>query len=176
MRRLLFAAPLAILLGSVACGDGPGKDDAEATQAAAESPTPGNVNEQPQVPDKDLPTPTPIPDTLPVVQVVVAGKPFAPTRGEFGALPKVKIDAGGKSYEGVSLSVLAEKAGAAEGAVATIQGTRADNLRLGAIRFPLGEIGASTVFMLDEGGRLVLASSSVPPDQWLKDVTGIALN
>jgi hypothetical protein len=175
MRRLLFAAPLAILLAAAACGDGEDKDEAEPTQAAEESPA-GNVNEQPQVPDKVIPTPTPVPDGVPIVQVVVAGKPFAPTRSEFGELPKVKIDAGGKTYEGVSLSALAEKAGASSSAVATIQGTRADNLRLGAIRFPLGEIGGSTVFMLDEGGHLVLASSSVPEEQWLKDVTGIALN
>ena len=179
MRRFLLAAPLAILLVSAACGDGSDEDAADATETASESPTvDGSAgHQQPQVADKVIPTPTSIPDTLPVVQVVVAGKPFAPTRSEFGALPKITIDAGGKSYEGVSLSALAEKAGgASEGAVATIQGTRTDSLRLGAIRFPLGDIGASTVFMLDEGGRLVLASSSVPQEQWLKDVTGIALN
>ena len=176
MRRLLFAAPLAILLLGAACGDGPDKDEQDEATAAADVSPVSNPNEQPQVPDKQLPTPTPVPDSVPLVQVVAGGKTFTPTRPEFGDLPKTKVEAGGKTYEGVTLSALATQAGAGEGAIATIQGTRMDNLRLGAIRFALSEIGSSTVLYLDENGHLLLASSSVPQDQWLKDVTGIALN
>ena len=60
--------------------------------------------------------------------------------------------------------------------IATINGTRMDNLRLGAVRFTLTEIGASTVFVMDDTGRITLASSTIPTDQWLKDITGIGLN
>ena len=175
MRRLFFAAiPLALVLGS-ACGDGngAGNDDADATSEATAT---LDVNVQPQSPDREIATPTPIPDDQPLVQVVVAGKPYLPTRADLAALPKAKITAGGNSYEGVSLATLAEKAGAPAGATATIQGTRMDNLRLGAIRFPLPDIGASTVFVIDDKGHLLLASTTVPHDQWLKDITGISLN
>ena len=176
MRRLALAAmPFALLTLAAACGDGDKKDDAQQTTTAQESPT-ANVNEQPQVPDKQLPTPTPIPDTVPVIQVAFAGKVYAPMRSDFTALPKVKVNAGGKEYEGVSLAALAEKAAAKTDAVATIQGTRADNLRLGAIRFPLPDIAATTVFVIDDNGHVALFSSSIPQEQWLKDVTAIALN
>lgn len=175
MRRLLFAAPLAILALSAACGDGPDKDEQEQTQAAEQSPV-SNPNEQPQVPDKDLATPTPVPDGVPILQVVGGGNAFTPTRPEFAELPKTKLDANGKTYEGVTLAALAEKTGADGASVVTIHGTRLDNLRLGAIRFSLGEIASSTVLFLDENGRMVLASTSVPQEQWLKDVTSIALN
>jgi len=175
MRRLVLAVtPFALLALATACGDGEKSDTPQTPTVEA---TPSTVaNEQPQVPDKPLPSPTPIPDTLPVVQVAFAGKVFAPTKADFSALPKAKVTAGGKEYEGVTLAALAEKAGGKADSVATIQGTRADNLRLGAIRFPLADVGASTVLVIDDGGHLALFSSSIPQEQWLKDVTSIALN
>ena len=128
MRRLALAAmPFALLTLAAACGDGDKKDDAQQTTTAQESPT-ANVNEQPQVPDKQLPTPTPIPDTVPVIQVAFAGKVYAPMRSDFTALPKVKVNAGGKEYEGVSLAALAEKAAAKTDAVTPPKTT---NLRNG---------------------------------------------
>lgn len=175
MRRFALAAlPLALLALATACGDGDKKGDAQETPAAEASST-ANVNEQPQVPDKELPSPTPIPDTLPVIQVAFGGKVYAPTKADFSSLPKTKLSAGGKEYEGVPLSALAEKAAASGDAVATIQGTRTDNLRLGAVRFPLSDIGSSTVLVVDDGGHVALFSSSIPQEQWLKDVTAIAL-
>jgi hypothetical protein len=157
MRRILLAAPIALLLAA-ACGDGEDPEVATPTsEVATVDAAAGDGHAQPQVADKPLPSPTPIPDDAPLIQVVVGGTPFSPTRSQFGELPKVQIEAGGKSYEGVTLSALAAKAGASESAVATIQGTRGDNLRLGAIRFPLGEIGASTVLVLDEAGHLALS-------------------
>ena len=176
MRRLALAAmPLALLALAAACGDGNKKDDAQQTAAAQETPSP-NVNEQPQVPDKQLPSPTPVPDTLPVIQVGFAGKVYAPTKSDFTGLPKVKVTAGGKEYEGVALSALVEKAAAGAAATATIQGTRVDNLRLGAVRFPIADVGGSTVFAVDDSGHVALFSSTIPQEQWLKDVTSIALN
>ncbi len=174
MRRfLLAAAPFAILLGA-ACGDGEDKpDDGENTPEAALT---QDSNQQPQVADQAMPTPTPLADTDPVLQVVAMGQAYTPTKGDFTALPKVSIDAGGKSYEGVSLAALAEKAGAPAAGFVTIQGTRADNLRFGAVRFPLAEVGTNTVLILDETGHVLFASSSVPQEQWLKDISGIALN
>jgi hypothetical protein len=184
MRRFLLAAlPLVLFVGA-ACGDDDGDGDG-GEQADGETPTlsPADAvatsdasNQQPQAPDKPLPSPTPVPDGSPLLQVVVAGNPYTPTRAEFADLPKTSIDAGGNKYEGVTLAALAEQAGAAAESVVTIQGTRSDNLRFGAIRFPLAEIGASTVLVMDESGHLLLASTSVPQDQWLKDITGIAMN
>ncbi len=176
MRRLALAAmPFALLALTTACGDGEKKDDARQTTAAQETQAP-NVNEQPQVPDQQLPTPTPIPDTLPVLQVAFGGKVYAPTKADFGGLPKAKVSAGGKDYEGVSLAALVEKAAAGSAATATIQGTRIDNLRLGAVRFPVADISGSTVFVVDDSGHVALFSSTIPKEQWLKDVTSIALN
>jgi hypothetical protein len=180
MRRLLIAAAFAVFFAGAACGDGPDKSEQSGQPSATPDPrgAPPTVveNQQPQVPDKQLPTPTVVPDGLPVLQVLVAGKAFAPVRSEFAGLPKVTVSAGGTSYEGVSLEALATKAGAQPSAVATIQGTRSDNLRLGSIRYALAEIGPSTVLVMDESGHIRLASSSVPAEQWLKDITGIALN
>lgn len=175
MRRFALAAlPFALLALATACGDGDKKEDAQQTNAEA-SPT-LNSNEPPQVPDKLMPTPTPIPDTLPVIQVAFSGKIYAPTKADFGGLPKAKVSAGGKEYEGVTLASLVEKAAAPSARTATIEGTRMDNLRLGAIRFPVADIGGSTVFVVDDSGHVALFSSSIPPEQWLKDVTSIALN
>jgi hypothetical protein len=179
VRRLLLAAlPFALLIPAIACGGDDAEDQPEENggETAAETTPEAGENEPTPIPDKPLPSPTPIPDDVPVVQLVAGGKQYAPMRSEFAALPKTKISAGGKDYEGVTLTTLAEKAGAPAGSTVTIQGTRADNLRFGAVRFPLSEIGAGTVFMLDEAGHVTFASSSVPPEQWLKDLTGIAFN
>ncbi len=184
MRRFAFAAvPCAFLLISAACGDDGSQSSGELTsiagsaQQTAQAGTPTtNANDQPQVPDKALPTPTPVPDTSPVIQVGSSGNIYAPSKAEFATLPRIKISSGGKDYEGVSLAVLAEKGAPRTGAIATIQGTRFDNLRLGAIRFPLADIAASTVLIMDASGHITLASTSIPSEQWLKDVISVALN
>jgi|GEM_PF-4190342 len=184
MRRFLLAAlPFAILAGAACGGDDSSPDDGQNGNGQTPTLSPADAvatadasNQQPRVPDRPLPTPTPIPDGSPLLQVVAGGKPYTPTRADLAALPKASIDAGGKKYEGVTLAALAEAAGARAEAVVTIQGTRNDNLRFGAIRFPLAEIGPSTVLVLDESGHLLLASTSVPQEQWLKDITGISMN
>jgi hypothetical protein len=176
-KRFVFVAvPLAILAFS-ACGGGDddGADDDATTTATDATPT-LQIDEQPQVPDTPVAAPSPIPDDVPVIQVSASGKPYTPLRSEFAALPKSTISAGGKTYEGVSLAALANAAGAKPDSLVTIQGTRSDNLRLGAIRFPLAEIGETTVLVMGDNGHILLASSTVPVDQWLKDLTGIGLN
>jgi hypothetical protein len=183
MRRLSFAvAPLALALLLGACGGG-GDDspnggdepaptlspiDAQRTAAAAQ--------DQPQVPDTPLPKPTPVPDDTPIVQVVAGQTRYAPTRAEFAALPTAEIQADGKTVKGVTIATLASQVGAGADTVLTIQGTRVDNLRLGAIRFALAEIAENTVVVMNEEGHLALASSFIPAEQWLNTLTGIAFN
>lgn len=170
-RRIVLSAVPIMLLAFSACGDG---DPAVSTPEPTVESTPTlQSNEQPHVPDTPIAEPSPVPSDVPVIQVVANGKQYAPLQPEFAALPKMTITANGKRYEGVSLAALAGQAGAAPTATATIQGTRTDNLRLGAIRFGLDEIGATTVLVMSDTGHILLASSTVPPDQWLKDVTGI---
>lgn len=185
MRRWTFAAaPLALaaLLFAACGGDDNGQatgDDATATptlSAADAQRTAVAAQDQPQVPDTPLPKPTPVPSDAPVVQVVAGQARFAPTRAEFEALPTAEIQANGKTVKGVTIATLASQVSAGAGTVVTIQGTRADNLRLGAVRFALSEIGENTVVTMDDQGHLALASSFIPPEQCLNTLTGIAFN
>ena len=183
MLRLRFAAALLLLVPAAAAACG-GDDDAPAGDAGA-APTVSEADarrtevaqglEQPVPPDRPLPTPTPLPDGLPVLQVVApGGTAYTPTRDEFTALPATTLKIGGKEYTGVTLAAVAAKAGAPAGSTATIQGTRMDNLRYGAIRYPLAEVGETTLLVLNEAGYLDLVSSSIPQEQWLHTLTGIA--
>jgi hypothetical protein len=186
IRRLSYAAlaPFALALVLGACGgddddasDGGDEPTATPTLSAMDAQRATvTAQDQPTVADTPIAKPTPIPDDVPVIQVVGAGKSYLPLRSEFESLPMTEITVDGKKVKGVSLSEVARKVGASSTAVVTIQGTRADNLRLGAVRFTLAEIGENTVLVLDEGGHVSLASSSIPPEQWLTTITGIALN
>lgn len=188
-RRLsLLAAPFALALSLVftACGDdddgpadgGTGGDGTAASATVSEADArrtevAGGL-EQPTVADVPLPSPTAVPDDAPVVQVVSGATVFAPTSAEFAGLATAEITAGGKTYTGVTLEALAAAVEARPEAIANIEGTRADNLRFGALRFPLPEVGSTTVVVAGEGGHLSLASSSIPEGQWLRDLTGIS--
>lgn len=173
LRRFLLAAPLAFALALTACGgdSDDSADNGDATQSADSTSTP-----VPTPTDAPLPSPTPVPDDFVVVQVVSAGEVFAPTRSELVALGETTIAQGGKDYTGVSIGTLAAHMSAREGAVVTIEGTRSDNLRLGVIRFTLDELAETTVLTVSETGHLDLASSFVPPEQWLMTVTGISFD
>lgn len=180
MRRLLLAAAPIALFALSACGgdsdDTPANGDNGDGTPAADT-TPGEENTpQPTPTDGPMPTPTPLPDDAVVLQAVSAGQVYAPTRAEFAALPQIEITHDGTSYSGVSFATLAAEVGAREGAIVTIEGTRSDNLRFGVIRFTIEELAETTVLTANEGGHLDLASTSIPPEQWLTTVTGVSFD
>jgi hypothetical protein len=180
LQRILLAALPAIVL-LAACGrDNSTKSDAASatsTLTAAERTkvalTPVTL---PTVQDQPLPTAVKL-SSDDVVLTVVAGKErFVPKVAEFANLPTAEISAGGKTFKGVTLASLAEKVKAPSGAIVTIEGTRADGVRLGNVRFPAADIAATTVLAPDDKGHLSLYSTTVPQEQWLVQVTGVAFN
>ncbi|HMO53833.1 MAG TPA: hypothetical protein PJ994_04950 [Tepidiformaceae bacterium] len=76
----------------------------------------------------------------------------------------------------LTLAALAAEVGARDGAIVTIEGTRSDNRRYGAIRFTLSEIGENTVLTISEDGHIDLASTYIPTEQWLFTVTGVVFD
>jgi hypothetical protein len=177
MRRLTFAAaPIALFALIAACGG-----DSDATQPddgtpGAEQTADGEPTPAPTPTEAPLPTPTPVPADFIVLQVANAGSVYAPTRAEFLALPQSQITHAGTTYSGVTLADLAAEVGARDGAIITIEGTRSDNRRFGVIRFTLDEIGENTVLTVTDAGHIDLASTFIPPEQWLFTVTGIAFD
>jgi hypothetical protein len=180
MRRL---APglLALTVVLAACGGG---DDDDSTPANS-SPTPSQTAtggdgtatasvSPTATPESQLPTPTPLADDIPILQVAAGGQLYEPLTADFESLPQETIDVGGQDYTGVLIDTLALKVPADPQSVVTIEGTRSDGLRFGVIRFPLDDIGSTTVLMLAENGHLDLISSSIPRDQWLTSVTSVA--
>ena len=186
IRRLSYAAlaPFALALVLGACGgddddasDGGDEPTATPTLSAMDAQRATvTAQDQPTVADTPIAKPTPIPDDVPVIQVVGAGKSYLPLRSEFESLPMTEITVNGKKVKGVSLAEVARQVDAPATAVVTIQGTRSDNLRLGAIRFNLAEVAENTVLVLDDEGHVSVVSSFIPPEQWLTTITGIALN
>ncbi len=178
-RRFAYAAaPVALMLALGACGG-----DSDDTDAADPNGTPTSADGSPAattptatVTDVPIPSPTPVPADFVVIQVVNAGEVYSPTGAEFAALPGAEISHGGTAYSGVPLDALAAEVGARENAIVTIEGTRSDNRRLGVIRFTLGEIGDNTVLVISADGHIDLASSFIPPEQWLNTVTGISFD
>lgn len=179
MRYLLAAIPAVLLLS--ACG---GDDDA-ATATTAAGPTltaaqqrqtqTANSLLQPTAEDKPLPTPTVVPEDGIAIQVVGgSGSPYVPKLSEFKALPTAEIKVDDKTYKGVTLATLLGKVNAAKTATVTLDGTRPDGKRQGAVRFPLSDIGDSTVLVLGANGELNVASTSIPKEQWLIWVTGVS--
>lgn len=180
MRYLLAAVPAVLLLS--ACGGDSNKTAATPepgptlTAAQQRQTQTANSLAQPTAEDKPLATPVPVPENGVAVQVAGAsGAPYAPKLSEFKALPTSEIKVDGQSYKGVTLSALLAKVNAANTAVVTLDGTRSDGKRQGAVRFPLADIGESTVLVLGNGGELNVASTSIPKDQWLIWVTGISV-
>lgn len=174
MRRLSLAAvPLALLFTLGACG---GDSDSQETGTPGADGSATSTEPIPTPTDAPLPSPTPVPDDVVVIQVVNAGEVFAPLRSEFLALGESTISHDGQDYTGVSLAALAAHVAARDGAIVTIEGTRADNLRLGIIRFTIDELGETTVLTVTEGGHVDLASTFVPPEQWLTTITGVSFD
>ena len=166
-----------------ACGGGDSKPAADATAAPTPTLTAAERTKValtpvalPTVKDQPLPTPAKLGTDDIVVSVVAGKEKYQPRASDFSALPTVDISVGGKTYTGVSLAALAEKVKAPAGGNVTIDGTRSDRVRLGTIRFPAADIGATTVLVPDETGHLSLYSTSVPQEQWLVLVTGVSFN
>lgn len=181
MKPMFLAVAPAILLFAACGGDSKDDEQQQAGGDAAASGTPDFAAndaavEQPRAPDKPLPTPTRVaPDDV-ALTVVAGSEKFEPKLSELSSLPQTTIEANGKQYEGVSLAELASRVSAKPEATVTVQGRRGDNLRLGAIRFPVSQIGTDSVLFVDERGHLYLASKSVPVDQWLTVVNGVSFN
>lgn len=182
MQRILLAAlPAFLLLAS--CGRGDDAKPADGTPGSAATLTSAERTKValtpvtlPTVKDQPLPTPVKLAADDIVVSVVAGKEKYQPKASDLSALPTVEITVAGKTYKGVTLAALAEKVKAAAGANVTVEGTRADRVRLGTIRFPAADIGATTVLVPDDTGHLALYSSTVPQDQWLVLVTGISFN
>lgn len=182
MKRLHLAACLLLLAPAALSACGGNNNDSSAadptatlTDAEARRTEIARGLEQPVPPDTPMPTPTPLPDDLPIIQVVAPGaQPFTPTKEQFRELPTTTLTVSGTEYTGVTLATLAARVGAPAGSVATIQGTRLDNLRFGAIRYPLAQVGETTLLVVNEAGYLNLVSTSIPQEQWLHTLTGIA--
>ena len=181
--RYLFAAFSAVILLSAACGGGtdadkPAEAGATAGPTLSERETRQTATakglEQPTVVDQPLPTPSKLAEDGIVVQAVGSGAAYAPTLAEFKKLPTAEIKVDGQTYSGVSVATLAEKSKAATGVAATIEGVRPDGKRQGAVRFPLADIAANTVFVLAPDGQLTVASTAIPKEQWLIRVTSVA--
>ena len=182
VRYLLAALPV-VLLFVAACGGGSGDTKTNGpgaaagptlTEAQARKTETANSQLQPSAEDQPLPTPTKLADDGIAIQAAGTGPVYAPTLAEFKALPTSEIKVDGKSYTGVAIATLAAKSKAAAGVAATIDGVRPDGKRQGAVRFPLAEIGATTVLVLAEDGQLSLASTSIPKEQWLIRVTAVS--
>lgn len=164
----LFILPVVLLaLFAVACG---GDDD-----ESDGTPDAGAVT--------DGPAPTATPQLLPtppraneedVILFASAGQTaYEPTLKEFRDLPRTKIKAQGDK-EGVSLKDLAAKVSAPSDVFVTVQGFRTDGRVIQFVRQPLADIGAESVLMVDDTGRLRLVSSKLPESEWLVNVTVVS--
>lgn len=173
MRWSLLLLP-ALLTVTAACGDGADKkdDDATATAAAAVN---ANTPGQPTT-SQPLAKPTPVPDTGLAFQVISGTQKFTPTVAEFKALPQTDLDVKGAKQTGILLSDIAAKVPAGRNGVVTIEGLSGDGQRVGAVRFPVADIAATTLFVLDSEGHVNVVSTTIPEEQWLKAVTGITLS
>lgn len=128
----------------------------------------------------DGPTATPTPKMLPtppratdeeVILTASAGQAaFTPTLKEFRELPKTKVDAQGQK-EGVSLNEIAARVSAPPDVFVTIQGFRSDGRMIQFVRQRLKDIGAESILMVDDSGRLRLVSSKLAESEWLVNVT-----
>lgn len=166
MLRLLMLATAALALLAIACGgdDGDsGEADADATQAASGSPT---ATPTPGL----LPTPPRAAEDEVILTASAGQKAYEPTLKEFRGLPRTKVEAKGQK-EGVSLNEIAAKVSAAPESFVTVQGFRADGRAIQFVRQPLKDIGAESILIADDNGRLSLVSSKLAESEWLVNVT-----
>jgi hypothetical protein len=180
VRLLLIVPLLAALLAVAACGDDDNTTDGgPAASANPSDPPPATVStrnpgiEQPSA-NAGLPSPTVLKDDDIALIVGSRGTAYQPTIGELKALPQATIQAGG-TKTGVLLSVLAAKVSGQPTDFVTITGRLQNLAQAGAIRFLLSEIGDTTVIYVDGEGRVTLASTTIPQEQWLTAITDISI-
>jgi hypothetical protein len=179
-KRLLAAVAVLLLPAAfVACGDEDdaadgatspetnGSPSADSSPGAAFTPTP-----TPR-PETALATPTPIPEGSPLVSIVAGGTALAPTASDFTAWPQTTVSVDGTEYTGVTLSAVAEAAGAS-GAYFEIEGVRSDGVRYAIARHPLADLGDTSLLVLTDSGQLNFVSSSLDPAQWMSAVSAIS--
>jgi hypothetical protein len=168
MSRFCLSALLLVSAFAAACGGDGAEPATTATTAATQSPagTP--------TPSERLPAPPVRKDDDPILSIAHRGEGKLLTLGEVKQLPTAEVQAGGKTYRGVTLSALAGVAGAAGDARATIEGRGADERQGGLWRGAIAQYGSTVVFVIDERGALNMVGSNVPEGQWLRVVTGVS--
>lgn len=177
MRRFLIAATaVTLLLGlavSVACGGGSAQPTPTAAPTEVVTPTtmPGK---QGPVQDAPLPTPTKLAADAVAFSVVNGKTNLALKADEARALDKTTVTIDGKSYSGISITLLAQKVGAKPDSYFTAEGIRADGKRLGIVRGSLAEMGSNSVFVPLDDGHFNIVFSGLPADQWIQFVEYIS--
>lgn len=177
-RTWMLALPAALALAFAACGGGGGQASPASPSATTDpnapaTPAPGSENLGQPTADTGIPSASPAADGDIALSVVFGDKTYTPTVAEFRQLPTVEITVAGTKQTGVSLAALAEKVGAPAGSV-TVQGRQPNLARLAFIRYPLADVGSTTVLALNGQGQVDLFSSSIPAAQWLKVVEGVS--
>ncbi len=167
MPRLLILPVMLLALLVAACGGD--KDDADNDTASASTTDGASPIPTPKL----LPTPARANDDDVILTASAGETDFKPTLKEFRDLPKTKVNAQGQK-EGVSLNEIARKVSARPDALVTVEGFRSDGRVIQFVRQPLKDIGAESVLLVDESGRLRLVSSKIPESEWLVNVTVIS--
>ncbi len=167
MQRLLILPFILLALLAAACGGD--KNDADDDTATANTADAATATPTPPL----LPTPARANDDDVILTARAGETDFKPTLKEFRDLPKTKVDARGQK-EGVSLNEIARKVSAPADVLVTVEGFRSDGRVIQFVRQPLKDIGAESVLLVDESGRLRLVSSKIPESEWLVNVTVIS--
>jgi hypothetical protein len=163
----LAAATFACLGLAAACGGSDKKDQPTATAEVAAIPEKSPTRVRPT----RIPA-TAVPATGPALFVGASGKPpYVPTVDEFRALPTTVV----KGQSGVTLAVLADKAGLASATTATIDGVPKGSDIDGVIRYPMKDIASTTILVIDDTGHISIVSDVIPETEWLTLVASITL-
>lgn len=162
MRLFLAVIAVAALLAA-ACGGDDNRSSSEGDASATVEPTLPPVR----------PTPTPVSESFPVVEVTSPQGEFRPTAAEFRAIPTLDVDAKGKKT-GVSLAELGARVKASPTTMVTIRGFSPDGRRDMFIRYPLAQVGSSSVLVIDGSGYLTLHSTAIPEAEWLTHIVSVS--
>jgi len=158
----IFASGLFIF--AAACGDGSGTEPTAQPTAVATAASPSAA--------PTLLPPSPKAETDVAVQVVAGDKNYQPTVADLRALPQVNLS--GAGVTGVALASIGEKLDVRAGAIITVEGRSDDLARPRYWRGVLDEHARTVVLVVDDGGRVTLAGSSIPKEGWVYDVEGIS--